>query len=102
PSGRPKNHTSLTDLLRKEIRKICPEDRLGRSYLELIVQATMRLAIKGNATALTLVWDRLDGKVPPVQEPETGKDIRIRVVYEDTPLPNANLLASNPDHPEEE
>jgi len=35
----------------------------GRTWKELIVIATLRLAMKGNAAALREVWDRVDGKV---------------------------------------
>jgi hypothetical protein len=31
--------------------------------MELVVAATLRLAIKDNAAALREVWDRVDGKV---------------------------------------
>jgi hypothetical protein len=34
-----------------------------KTWSELIVIATMSLAIKGNATALREVWERSDGKV---------------------------------------
>jgi hypothetical protein len=92
PRGRPKNDQSLTALLRREIRKICPEDRMGRTYLELIVQATMRLAIKGNATALSLVWDRLDGKVAFANEVENPREVIIRVEYDQDKAPRTPQL----------
>lgn len=63
PAGRPKKEDCLTSLLREEIDKIDPEDKGKRTWRELIVVATMRLAIKGNAAALKEVWERLDGKV---------------------------------------
>ncbi len=63
PKGRPKKQDSLTSLLREEIKKICPADREKRTWKELIVGATLQLAMKGNAAALREVWDRLDGKI---------------------------------------
>ena len=49
----------------------------------------MQLAIKGNATALKEVWERLDGKVLQSEKVELGgvggKKIMIEVVYEDQP-----------------
>jgi hypothetical protein len=98
PRGRPKNENSLTALLRKEIHKICPEDRQNRTYGELIVQATIRLAMKGNATALTLVWGRLDGKVPPaVIEPVGPAETRLIVRYVGAPIRNPNALGKEED-----
>ena len=53
-----------------------------------MVLATLQLAMKGNATALKEVWDRLDGKVLQTGKMELGADgreIRIKVVYENEP-----------------
>ena len=77
PNGRPPNASCLTALLREEIGRICPADKEGRTWAELLVVATMRLALAGNSTALKEVWDRLDGKVvvpvdvaaPPIAVP---------------------------------
>jgi hypothetical protein len=84
PRGRPKKQDCLTTLLRAEIQKICPADRENRIWKELIVRATLQLAMKGNAAALKEVWERLDGKVlqtERVQLGEDGKKIMIHVVY---------------------
>ena len=62
PNGRPKG-SGLTDLLLKEIEKIHPTDKDKKTWKQLIVEATMRLAIKGNAAALHEIWERIDGKV---------------------------------------
>lgn len=48
---------SLTDLLREEIGKVSPKDRENRTWAELIIQATLLLAIKGNSTALKILWN---------------------------------------------
>lgn len=71
PKGRPLKKDCLTSLLKEEIEKICPLDKntKKRTWKELIVIATMSLAIKGNATALKEVWERVDGKV---SQPITG------------------------------
>jgi hypothetical protein len=63
PKGSVKNEHSLTALLRKELETICPADQKGRSWKELIVEAMMRLAIKGNSTAINTVFERIEGKV---------------------------------------
>jgi uncharacterized protein DUF5681 len=84
PRGRPKKEDCLTSLLRAEIQKACPADREKRTWKELVVRATLQLAMKGNATALKEVWERLDGKVlqtERLQLGEDGKQITISVVY---------------------
>jgi hypothetical protein len=71
PHGRPVG--GLAVLLQKEIEKICPGDKQGRTWKELIVIATMTLAMKGNATALKEIWERMEGKVTqPVSGPDGG------------------------------
>lgn len=85
PRGRPRKQDCLTTLLQEEIQKICPADRENRTWKHLIVRATLQLAMKGNATALKEVWDRLDGKVLQTErlllEGELGKQVTIQVVY---------------------
>ncbi len=89
PRGRPKKQDCLTHLLREEIQKICPADREKRKWKELIVRATLQLAMKGNATALKEVWERLDGKVLQIEKLQLGgadgKQVTIEVVYADQP-----------------
>ena len=78
PKGRPKKNICLTSLLKEEIAKLNPEDKKKRTWGELIVLATMRLAIKGNATALKEVWARIDGRVIEARD-EPNKPISIIV-----------------------
>src|SRR5262249_2297212 len=63
PKGRPPKHECLTSLLKEELEKVSSADKDGRTWKELIVLATLKLAMKGNAAALREVWDRVDGKV---------------------------------------
>src|SRR5207245_7462520 len=63
PRGRPKKQDCLSQLLREEIQKICPADREKRTWKQLIVLATLQLAMKGSRTELKEVWERVDGKV---------------------------------------
>src|SRR5262245_64755542 len=63
PKGRPPKHECLTSLLKAELETVNPGDKERRTWMELVVAATLRLAIKGNAAALREVWDRVDGKV---------------------------------------
>src|SRR5262245_37311436 len=69
PKGRPPKHECLTSLLKEELENISSADKEGRTWKELIVLATLKLAMKGNAAALREVWERVDGKVrhPPQQ-----------------------------------
>lgn len=87
PRGRPRKQDCLTHLLRDEIGRICPADREKRTWKELIVRATLQLAMKGNATALKEVWERLDGKVLQTEKLQLGdgdgKQVTIHVVYAD-------------------
>ena len=89
PRGRPKKSDSLTSLLKKEIKKICPADRQKRTWEELMVLATLQLAMKGNAAALKEVWERLDGKILQTERVQLSgtekREIKINVVYEDAP-----------------
>jgi hypothetical protein len=63
PRGRSPNESSLTALLRQELANTCPADQKGRTWKELIVEAMMRLAIKGNSTAINTMFERIEGKV---------------------------------------
>ena len=83
PKGRPRSETCLTSLLRKEIEKLCPSDKQGRTWKELIVLATMKLAMEGNAAALREVWERNDGKIHQPVTSAAGGPVEIRVVYDD-------------------
>ena len=85
PKGRPKKEDSLTSLLREEIEKICPADREKRSWKQLVVLATLQLAMKGNATALKELWERLDGKTMQTEKLQLGgahgKEVVLKVIY---------------------
>jgi hypothetical protein len=87
PHGRPKKQDSLTNLLKDEIGQICPADREKRTWKQLIVRAALQLAMKGNATALKEVWERLDGKTLQMEKVQfggpDGKAVTINVVYAD-------------------
>ena len=75
PKGRPKKADCLTSLLKEEIEKVDPEDKDGRTHMEMIVDATMRLAKNGNATALKEIWERMDGKVRDKLELTGGAEL---------------------------
>ena len=81
PKGRPPKHDTFTSLLKEEIEKQCPDDASGKTWKECLVIATLKLAIKGNATALKELWDRVDGKVPLRMNEEQGP-VEIVVRYD--------------------
>ena len=78
PNGRPKKADCLTDIMREKLAEAVVGN-LTRA--ELVVVATIELAMKGNAAALKEVWERMDGKV---------KD---KLELDDKTTPNAVLLA---------
>ena len=80
PKGRPRKADCLTSLLKEEIEKVDPKDKHKRTYMELIVIATMRLAMQGNAAALRGVWDRMDGKVKDEVEMKGSVDLAQRLI----------------------
>jgi Family of unknown function (DUF5681) len=81
PKGRPRNVSSLTVILRKKIAQICEYDKQQRTWQEMIVLATLKLAMEGNSSALREVWDRLGGQVPP-RSPEEEASYPTRIVVE--------------------
>jgi len=93
PKGRPRNVSSLTVLLRKKIAQICEDDKEQRTWQEMIVLATLKLAMEGNSSALREVWERLGGQVPPPEE-EPSYPTRIVVRYVS---PNKNPAALSSD-----
>jgi hypothetical protein len=85
PRGRPTKQDSLTTLLCELSGTICPADPKQRTWEELLALNTLQLALKGNATALREVWERLAGKVPQAAELSIAPDgpVQIQVVYGD-------------------
>lgn len=63
PKGRTPNHVNLTTALKAEIERIVPGDQQNRTWTQLLVLATLKLALQGHPVALKEVWDRVDGKV---------------------------------------
>ena len=87
PKGRPPKKDCLTSLLKDELERIDPEDKQKRTWKELVVLATLRLAIKGHPTALKEVWERSDGKVSVAAQAESKSVVvhKVIVEYQDGP-----------------
>ena len=79
--GRPKKDVSLTSLLKVEIEKIPPEEKQGKTWRQILVLAWLRGAMT-NSTLLSLLLERLEGKVVQPVAGEDGKPIVIKVVYD--------------------
>ena len=77
PHGRPKKGDSLTDIMRETLRKKCLTDREKRTWGELLVQALIHSALKGNATASKLILERHDRKDAQAEN-RSGEDYRGR------------------------
>jgi Family of unknown function (DUF5681) len=90
PKGRPRNVSSLTVLLREKITQICEYDKQQRTWQEMIVLATLKLAMEGNSSALREVWERLGGKAPIPEE-----EVRLVVQYDQSPIKNPAALSRN-------
>src|SRR4051794_25670331 len=71
PGGRPKG-TSLTARLRFRLAQVEPGS--GQSYADLLVEALVGEALKGDVQAARTILERVDGKLPDkVKVQETRK-----------------------------
>jgi uncharacterized protein DUF5681 len=92
PKGRPRNASSLTVLLREKLAEVCEYDKQQRTWQDMIVLATLKLAMEGNSSALREVWDRLGAPSP---EEIASPPVRLVVRYEDSPIKNPAALSRN-------
>jgi Family of unknown function (DUF5681) len=61
PSGRPKSKT-LSDAYRNKLEEPVPNDPEKRTWAELIAEAQVRDAVRGNVQAAKEIADRTEGK----------------------------------------
>jgi hypothetical protein len=61
PSGRPKSKT-LSDAYRSKLEEPVPNDPEGRTWAELIAEAQVRDAVRGNVQAAREIADRTEGR----------------------------------------
>jgi hypothetical protein len=71
PSGRPKCK-KLTDAYKLQLGKLVPNDEQGRTWAELIAEAQIRVAARGNVQAAHELASRTEGK-PSQQLESVGK-----------------------------
>jgi hypothetical protein len=60
-SGRPKSKT-LSNAYRNKLEETVPNDPEGRTWAELIAEAQVRDAVRGNVQAAREIADRTEGK----------------------------------------
>ena len=58
----------ISQALQNLVNQRVPYDPRGRTYAELIAEAMVREALKGNVRAIKEIWDRVEGKVSPRSE----------------------------------
>jgi Family of unknown function (DUF5681) len=61
PSGRPKSKM-LSDAYRNKLEEPVPNDPEGRTWAELIAEAQVRDAVRGNVQAAREIADRTEGR----------------------------------------
>jgi Family of unknown function (DUF5681) len=61
PSGRPKSKT-LSDAYRNKLEELVPNDPEGRTWAEIIAEAQVRDAVRGNVQAAREIADRTEGR----------------------------------------
>jgi hypothetical protein len=71
PSGRPKNMRHITERYRHRLAQVNPSDPQGRTNGELIADAVLTAALKGNFKAILELTDRVEGrrKLSPLKPP---------------------------------
>ncbi len=88
PKGRPRKEVSLTSLLKKYLEEV-PDVKIKgggsnkKTWAELIVQAWLFGAYKGNARLLTELLDRVEGKAPQPIIGGDGGPVELKVIYGD-------------------
>ena len=64
PAGRPRN-TKLTTALREMLGSVNPEDKAGRTYAEVIADAMIRRAMRGDIRAARGIRFATEGRHAP-------------------------------------
>mgnify|MGYP001571892995 CR=1 FL=1 len=89
PVGRPRKDLTLTSLIKKYLEEV-PQIEIGgkvntRTWRELVAQAWLVGAYKGNSLLFKELLERLDGKTPQPLTGVGGGPLTIRVEYEKPP-----------------
>ncbi|MBE0418182.1 MAG: hypothetical protein IBX63_10495 [Coriobacteriia bacterium] len=86
PAGRPPGSVSLSTVLKVKLATVAPGDE-RRTYAEVLVDEVFRLAADGNAAALRLVWEYVEGKPPQslrvtAAKPQRRDDLADAVMFD--------------------
>jgi hypothetical protein len=73
PAGRPRRDKITTALL-EEVAKVSPHDRAGRTNAELIAEAMVRRATRGDVQAAKEIARRTEGRAPLRVHPDPDAD----------------------------
>ena len=79
--GRPKKEFSLTQGLRDFLSETEPKTK--KQFRELLTQKLIALALRGDMTAIKMIFDYIDGRPKPIQEAgDNGipKEIEINMI----------------------
>jgi hypothetical protein len=80
----------FTEAVIKVLNRKVPNDPRGRIFVDLIVEALVRKAIKGNIRAIKEITDRVEGQVPLPREDEHDQRPAITIIS-DKSGPNRNV-----------
>jgi hypothetical protein len=89
--GRPKKDGPASRELRRILRSKFPGDRQERSYMRLVIEGLVNAAIKGNMLAASLIFDRLEGRLPFPIEGEMPATIVVQV-HRNVPRAECELM----------
>lgn len=82
PAGRPKLDPPITSYLREILEQKISEKKKPETNKELIAQAIIMHAAKGNSGYLKELLERLEGKIPQGVFVPEGQAITLRVKYD--------------------
>lgn len=82
PGGRTKG---MSDQVKKFLTRKVPKDPEGRLYLEKLVEAMVKRAIKKSDVLMKEIFDRVEGKVPT--NPAEAAQYGVKIIIADIPGP---------------
>lgn len=80
----------LTEAVIKLLNRKVPNDPRGRIFVDLIVEALVRKAIKGDVRAIKEITDRIELRAPLARRDEYDERPAVTIIW-DKPGPNRNV-----------
>jgi hypothetical protein len=74
PKGRPPKEQCVTDLLRHKL------EADGHKKMNAVVDKLYAMAMAGDVTAIKMIVDRIDGKLPESSKVETSGETTVHVI----------------------